>query len=176
VSEHSDAHIIDSELFIGMLLSEYAFLHTDYNSISHPLFQTVKTIPFHRMADDEEVQALVVDNGSGMCKVFTFNSSQFFEKGNCLCRVSTTVVAELKIAFPLDSFHVDIHIFSLFFILQRLVSLAMMPLARCSPPLSAALNTLESWWAWTRRTRMSVTRLNPSVASSPSSTLLSTAS
>ena len=27
------------------------------------------SVSYFRMADDEEVQALVVDNGSGMCKV-----------------------------------------------------------------------------------------------------------
>ena len=52
--------------------------HTDYYELSTfssrtaiQIFQCV----IYRMADDEEVQALVVDNGSGMCKVLNLIES-----------------------------------------------------------------------------------------------------
>ena len=86
--------------------------------------------------DDEEVQALVVDNGSGMCKVN--NNIGDFKK----------IVFHQKM-------------------MRRLDLLAMMHHELCSLPSLVAQSTPESWWAWTRRTRMWVMRLSPSVVCSP---------
>ena len=81
---------------------------------------------------EQEVQALVIDNGSGMCKVK--NSLSFF----------------------LFFLILILNHFIMFYCLIRLVLQVMMHHERCFHRLLVDHDTLVWWLVWVKRTRMSV--------------------
>ena len=96
------------------------------------------------MADDD-VQALVVDNGSGMCKAG-------FAGDDAPRAVFPSIVGRPK--------HPGVSFFSCFLILFFFCQI----LFHFLNGFMFVLSLLHrSWWAWTKRTLMSVMRLNPNV-------------
>lgn len=109
------------------------------------------------MADSEDIQPLVCDNGTGMVKVLHQIRKIIHGKIKEQTFLLNATVFRLK----------DINLMSclLMKICIRLGLREMMPQGPCFLALLVARVTLVSWWEWAKRMHMLGTKLSPNVVS-----------